>query len=112
MVTNPPYHNKYNPVLKKFMQKNYKDEKSDLFSAFIVVRALRLTQRNGYAALMSPFTWMFISSHEKLRHYILENATISSLVQLEYSAFEEATVPICTFYKKISMKRLKGSIFV
>lgn len=107
VVTNPPYHNKYNPVLKKFMQMNYKDEKSDLYAAFIV-KSLQMTQEDGYAALMSPFTWMFISSHEKLRHYILENATISSLVQLEYSAFEEATVPICTFVLQNQHEEVEG----
>src|SRR5690606_23389743 len=35
VVTNPPYHNKFNPVLKKFMNTNYTDYKSDLYSAFI-----------------------------------------------------------------------------
>lgn len=96
VVTNPPYHNKYNPTLKQFMQQNYKDVKSDLYSAFIKETFL-MTKPNGYAALMSPYTWMFISSHEKLRRFIINNGTIGSLVQLEYSAFEDATVPICTF---------------
>lgn len=96
VVTNPPYHNKYNPVLKKFMNDNYKDYKSDLYSAFIY-RCTQMTVENGFAALMTPFTWMFISSHENLRKYIIENQSISSLIQLEYSAFTEATVPICTF---------------
>lgn len=96
VVTNPPYHNKYCPELKAFMQQYYKDYKADLYSAFIY-RCTQLTKKGGFAELMTPFTWMFISSHEKLRRYILGNHTISSLVQLEYSAFEEATVPICTF---------------
>jgi len=96
VVTNPPYHNKYNPVLKKFMNDNYKDYKSDLYSAFIY-RCTQMMVENGFAALMTPFTWMFISSHEKLRKYIIENQSISSLVQLAYSAFTEATVPICAF---------------
>lgn len=96
VVTNPPYHNKYNPVLKKFMNDNYKDYKSDLYSAFIY-RCTQMTVENGFAALMTPFTWMFIASHEKLRKYIIKNQSISSLIQLEYSAFTEATVPICTF---------------
>lgn len=96
VITNPPYHNKYNSTLRKFMREKYKFTHRDLFSAFIE-RSIGMTKQNGYSALMTPFTWMFISSHEKLRDYILEQATISSLVQLEYSAFEEATVPICTF---------------
>jgi hypothetical protein len=46
---------------------------------------------------MTPFVWMFISSYEKLREIIIKRKSITSLVQLEYSGFEEATVPICTF---------------
>ena len=96
VCTNPPYHNKYNPALKTFMQKNYPDTKSDMYSAFIE-KCFKWTTRNGYSAMMAPFTWMFISTHEKLRKYILREGAISSLVQLEYSAFEDATVPLCTF---------------
>ncbi len=56
-----------------------------------------MCKQGGYSAYMSPFVWMFISSYEKLREYILSTKHISSLIQMEYSAFEEATVPICTF---------------
>jgi len=96
VATNPPYHNKFSPELKDFVGRHYKDYKSDLYSAF-VFRCIQLTKPDGYTAMMTPFTWMFISTHEKLRRYILDHVSISSLVQLEYSAFEEATVPICTF---------------
>lgn len=96
VVTNPPYHNKYNPDLKDFMQREYNDYKSDLYSAFIY-RCTQMTVKNGYAALMTPLTWMFISTHRKLREYIIDQQSISSLIQLEYSAFKDATVPICTF---------------
>lgn len=40
---------------------------------------------------------MFIKNYENLRKFIINNKSISSLIQLEYSAFSEATVPICTF---------------
>jgi len=96
VVANPPYHNKYNSVLKKFMNKEYNDYKTDLYSAFIYKTSL-MTKENGYSGLMTPYTWMFISNHEKLRNFIIDNVNIASLVQLEYSAFKEATVPICTF---------------
>ena len=46
---------------------------------------------------MTPFVWMFIKNYAKLRKFIINNKSISSLIQLEYSAFSEATVPICTF---------------
>lgn len=96
VVTNPPYHNKYNPEMREFILEHYSDYKADLYSAFIY-QCTRMTLPNGYCGMMSPFTWMFITTHEKLRQYIIRNQSFSSLVQLEYSAFEEATVPICTF---------------
>ena len=46
---------------------------------------------------MTPYVWMFIKNYEELREYLILNKNISSLIQLEYSAFSEATVPICTF---------------
>lgn len=96
VVTNPPYHNKYNTEMKKFIQEHYADYKADLYSAFIY-RCTRMTLPYGYCGMMSPFTWMFINAHEELRLHIIQSQCISSLIQLEYSAFEEATVPICTF---------------
>ncbi len=96
VITNPPYLNKYNDALKNFVKAVYKDYSADLFSCFMV-RNFQLCMARGYTAFMTPFVWMFIKSYEKLRHYIIEEKAIASLIQMEYSAFEEATVPICTF---------------
>lgn len=63
---------------------------------------------NGYASFMTPFVWMFISSYEKLRSFLINERNISSLIQMEYSAFEEATVPICTFTIKIQMNKMEA----
>ena len=46
---------------------------------------------------MTPFVWMYIKSYEKLRKYIINNKGIATLIQMEYSAYEEATVPVCAF---------------
>ena len=78
------------------MKENYVDVKSDLFSAFIF-RNIELTLPKGQLGFMSPFVWLFISSYEKLRSLLINQKTITSLVQLEYSGFDGATVPICTF---------------
>src|SRR5699024_5072487 len=95
-VTNPPYLNKFDATFKKYVKKYYKDYSKDLFSIFIYHNA-NIINKNGYAAFMTPFVWMFIKSYEELRTYLLDNRKISSLIQMEYSAFEEATVPINTF---------------
>lgn len=98
-TTNPPYMSKMDGNLKKFVVKNYKDYSSDLFAVF-VKRNFDFTVENGYLGFMTPFVWMFIKSYEKLREYIINNKSISTLVQMEYSAYEEATVPICSFVLK------------
>lgn len=96
VCTNPPYLNKYNSRLKTFVNKYYKDYAGDLFSVFIY-RNFGFCKTNGYTGFMTPFVWMFIKTYEKLRQYIISNKSIVTLIQMEYSAFEEATVPICTF---------------
>ncbi|WP_039048212.1 BREX-1 system adenine-specific DNA-methyltransferase PglX [Acinetobacter junii] len=98
VIANPPYMgNKYlNPNLKTYLKNNYHGFEKDLFSAFMM-RNLELTKESGQLGFMSPFVWMFISSYENLRTHFIDHATITSLIQLEYSGFDGATVPICTF---------------
>jgi type II restriction/modification system DNA methylase subunit YeeA len=98
VVANPPYMGGkgMNGRLGTWLKDNYADVKSDLFSAFIV-RNTELALPKGQLGFMSPFVWMFISSYEKLRSFLINQKTITSLVQLEYSGFDGATVPICTF---------------
>ena len=97
VVTNPPYMGKgMSDKLSKYLQENYKDVKYDLFSAFIL-RNLKLCLPGGQLGFMTPFVWMFISSYEKLRKHLIKHTCITSFVQLEYSGFDGATVPICTF---------------
>jgi type II restriction/modification system DNA methylase subunit YeeA len=98
VVANPPYMgSKYlTPFLKSFLKANYKGFEKDLFSAFMI-RNLTLTKESGQLGFMSPFVWMFISSYEELRQHFIDNATLTSLVQLEYGGFDGAVVPICTF---------------
>lgn len=107
VATNPPYLNKMDGRLKDFVNKNYKDYSGDLFSVFMY-RNFGFCKTNGYSAFMIPFVWMFIKTYEKLREFIIKNKNISSLIQMEYSAFEEATVPICTFVLKNAKDIQKG----
>ncbi|ERT42393.1 BREX-1 system adenine-specific DNA-methyltransferase PglX [Fusobacterium nucleatum] len=108
-VTNPPYmgNSRMNGILKEYIDKNYSDVKSDLFAVFFI-KCGEITKRKGYLGFMSPFVWMFIKSYEELRKIFIEGKTISSLVQLEYSGFEDATVPICTFVLQNSYTDKKG----
>ena len=109
VVTNPPYmgNSRMNTVLKKYIETNYSDVKNDLFAVFFM-KCGEITKKKGYLGFMSPFVWMFIKSYEELRKIFIEQKTISSLVQLEYSGFEDATVPICTFVLQNSYTDKKG----
>ncbi len=98
VVANPPYmvRRYQEPKLKEYLKAYFKGYESDLFSAFIV-RNMWFADEHGRLGFMCPFVWMFISSYEELRLKCINEAQISSLVQLEYSGFDGATVPICTF---------------
>lgn len=96
VCTNPPYMGKLEGKLKAFVTDNYKPYSGDLFSVFMY-RNFGYCKADGYSAFMTPFVWMFIKTYEELRSYIIHNKSITTLVQMEYSAFEEATVPICSF---------------
>lgn len=110
VCTNPPYLNKIEGRLKTFITENYKDYSGDLFSVF-TYRNLILCEQNGYSGYMTPFVWMFIKTYEKLRNHIIKNKSITTLIQMEYSAFEEATVPICSFVLKNGKASEKGLYF-
>lgn len=97
-ITNPPYigNKGINDKLKQYLEINYKDVKYDLYSVFMK-RCFKYCNKKGHIGLMTPYTWMFITTYEKLREDVINNKSLTSLVQLEYSGFDEATVPICTF---------------
>jgi len=100
-VTNPPYmgNSRMNGILKEYIDKNYSDVKSDLFAVFIK-KVINFNKKNGFIALVSPYVWWFIKSYEELRNYILNHLTFYNLIQLEYNAFEGATIPVGTFVFK------------
>lgn len=101
VVTNPPYMStrNMNSFLLSFIKQNYPDYSADLFSAFIV-RCTELAEADGYLGFLTPYVWMFIKSYEKLRQLLFTEKHIESLIQLEYSAFGDATVPLCAFTMK------------
>lgn len=98
VVTNPPYIGaKYmNPVLKRYASDEYTHSRSDAYAMFIE-RCLEFCEGTGHVGMVTPYVWMFISSFEKVREHLRKEATLTTLIQLEYNAFEPACVPVCTF---------------
>ena len=98
VVANPPYmgSKNMNKWLGDWIKTHYKDVKGDLFSCFMV-RNVGMGAEHAQLGFMTPYVWMFIGTYEKLRKFVIQQNTITSLIQLEYSGFSGATVPICTF---------------
>lgn len=88
-VTNPPYAGSSNLSIKvnNYLKKNYPDSKADLFAVFIE-RCGQLIIENGYQAMITQHSWMFLSSFEKLRKKMIQNEIIN-MAHLGARAFEE-----------------------
>lgn len=86
VVTNPPY---MAPTAKQkpFVEKNYPASKADLFAVFIE-KCGQMLVPNGYQAMITMHSWMFLSSYEKLR-LKLQQSTIVNMAHLGARAFEE-----------------------
>lgn len=103
-IANPPYMNSKGMTerTKKFAEKHYHSVKSNLFSMFMV-RIPEIVKPGGGIGLMTPISWMSLSSFEALRLSLLEHATITSFIQPEYNAFwDSAHVAICAFTLQLS----------
>ena len=88
-VTNPPYAGGSNLSIKvnNYLKKNYPDSKTDLFAVFIE-RCGQMIIDNGYQAMITQHSWMFLSSFEKLRKKMMQNEIIN-MAHLGARAFEE-----------------------
>lgn len=89
VIANPPYMGSkgMNAALKDFAKKTYPNSKSDLFAIFME-RAFSLLNERGYNAQINMQSWMFLSSYEKLRAWLLGSTTILSMAHLGARAFD------------------------
>ena len=80
LIANPPYMGRGHMTkeLCSYLDQNYPTTKADLFSAFMEMM-LERTLGNGKTAFITMESWMFLSSFEKFRKYILGNYFISSM---------------------------------
>lgn len=90
VIANPPYMGNKGMSLKlsEYVKKKYPMSKGDMFAVFKEV-ILNHTKQNYYSATVNQHSWMFLSSYESLREYLLNNACIDTMVHLGTRAFEE-----------------------
>jgi len=98
IAENPPYMGSqyFTTLIKSYLAETLPGCDKDLFAAFIA-RAPIFGKPSSIIGIVTSFTWMFISSFEKLRKGLLQERNLESLVQLEYDAFEDAKAHLCTF---------------
>lgn len=89
VIANPPYMGRkgMNGALNNFVKKTYPMTKSDLFAVFME-RAFFFLKPNGYNAQINMQSWMFLSSYEKLRDWLLHNTTIITMAHMGPRAFD------------------------
>ena len=111
VITNPPYMGGkgFNSKLKNYVDKYYKDSKSDLFAVFME-KCGELTKRERYTSMITMQSWLFLSSFEELRKNILENKKIESLVHLGYGVIGIA-FGTTSFILKNTQNKNKGLYF-
>lgn len=86
VVTNPPYmgQGKMNNIIKNYLIKYYKNGKTDLCTAFML---LDIVKYDGYLAMINQQAWMSLESFENLRNEILSDNNISSMIHLGFGTF-------------------------
>ena len=106
VVTNPPYMGGkgFSTKLKAYVEKNYKDSKTDLFAVFIE-RCNEFTKKNCYTSMITMQSWMFLSSFETLRKNIIDKTEIKSLNHLGTRAFSEIGGEVVSTVAWVSKKK-------
>jgi len=90
IVTNPPYmgFKGMNASLKIFVDKFFKKGKTDLMACFIE-RCLSFNAKNGKTALINQQSWMFLSSYDELRPFLIDSFQFESMLHLGPRTFPE-----------------------
>jgi len=96
IAANPPYmgQGNMNDDLKDYINAIYPISKSDLMTVFMEI-AILLTKESGQIGMINLPSWMFLSSFEKLRKYLLTKTYITSLVQQGRGIFGSDFGSVC-----------------
>lgn len=93
VLTNPPYMGSrkgMNPKLKGYVDKFFKDSKSDLYTCFIE-QGLHITKKYGYTSLVTQQSFMFTDDYKELRKKIIDTLVFINMAHLGADAFPEIT---------------------
>lgn len=88
VITNPPYmgNRGMGDLLSEYVKTNYSDSKSDLFAAFIE-KSRHFTKNNGFYAMITQPSILFLSSFSNLREKIVRENSIVSVLHMGRGIF-------------------------
>ena len=109
-IANPPYMGGkgMNNRMSAWVKDNYPDSKSDLFAMFME-RNLELVVKNGYSAMVTMQSWMFLSSYEKLRDHLLSQTDIECMAHMANMVMGIAFGTAATVFKNSKTSGIKGA---
>lgn len=89
VIANPPYMGSSNmdKWLANWTKEHYPDSKRDLCTCFIE-RGFTLAKPEGYSAMVTMQSWMFLGSFEAMREKMLKERSIASMAHLGTRAFD------------------------
>lgn len=88
VCTNPPYmgNRGMSDRLSDYVKNNFPNTKSDMSTVFME-KTLELCKYMGNIAMINIPVWMFISSYQKLREYLVNSKTIINMLHLGRGVF-------------------------
>jgi hypothetical protein len=93
VVGNPPYVLVENGPEKKYLRANYKSDegKPDLYKYFIEL-GHKVARRDGRFGMIMPNSVLLTPAYAKCREFVINNATVDTVVIFAGSVFDEASV--------------------
>ncbi len=88
VVGNPPYQGVSKTNLFGYVATTYRKGKTDLYAAFLE-RGLNLARPGGASALLTMRGWMFSDQFSDIRTYLLSDANLRLLGDVDRGAFED-----------------------
>ena len=100
VVANPPYMGakNMNAWLSGWTKKIYPDAKNDFCTCFIE-RGFTLAAKQGYSAMVTMESWMFLSGFEKMRKNILRKHSIATMVYMNHMVMRIAFNTCATVFR-------------
>lgn len=96
VIGNPPYvfaRDNFDDGVKMYFSKNYQSAKYQVNTYILFIeRSFKILNYGGSCGLIIPNSWLMTYSGEGIREFLIDNTTLSKIVNLTGYSFEDANV--------------------